>query len=232
MDKQKAEKRANELRQKIERANRAYYDEANPIISDKQYDEYLDELKELEESYKLDTDGSPTQRIGEKPTDEFPTVQHPVAMLSLDNTYNEAELNDFDERVRKNIPREEYNYLAELKFDGAALRLRYENGKLTLGATRGDGNQGDDITNNVRTIDDIPLSLTNCGHDVIEIRGEAYMERQAFVRLNEYREKEGRSVYANPRNLTAGSLKMLDPAMVAKRPLRFFCFDLILSSID
>ena len=229
MDIQEAKKRAHELRKKIEKANRAYYDEANPIISDKQYDDYLDKLKQLEASYNLATDGSPTQRIGEKPTDEFPTVEHPTAMLSLDNTYNEAELNDFDERVRKNIPDKTYNYLAELKFDGAALRLRYESGKLVLGATRGDGNSGDDITNNVKTIADIPLSLNNANsYDVVEVRGEAYMERKAFVRLNEYREKEGLSVYANPRNLTAGSLKMLDPAMVAKRPLRFFCYDLIL----
>ena len=229
MDIQKAKKRAHELRKKIGKANRAYYDEASPIISDKQYDDYLNELKQLEELYHLDTKDSPTQRIGEKPTDKFPTVEHPTAMLSLDNTYNEAELNGFDDRVRKNIPNETYNYLAELKFDGAALRLRYENGELVLGATRGDGNSGDDITNNVRTIADIPLSLNNANsYDVIEVRGEAYMERKAFVRLNEYREKEGLSVYANPRNLTAGSLKMLDPAMVAKRPLRFFCYDLIL----
>lgn len=230
MNKQKAKKRVEELRDLLNKANEAYYQEAKPFISDKEFDEYLAELEELEEKFDLTDPDSPTQRVGGEPSSEFETVTHPVPLLSLDNTYNEEELNEFDRRVRELLEHTDFNYLVELKFDGAAIRLRYENGELVLGATRGDGEQGDDITRNIKTIEDIPLRLNNNYPAVAEVRGEAYMEREAFVRLNEHRTKQGLNAFANPRNLTAGSLKMQDPREVARRPIRFFSFDLLLEN--
>lgn len=228
MKEQDAERRIKELRELLKKAEEAYYQEAQPIMTDREFDSYLDELEDLEQKFDLQTEDSPTQRIGGKPSEHFPTVEHPQPMLSLNNTYNEGELRDFDQRIKNNLGHEDFSYLAELKFDGAALRLRYEEGNLVIGATRGDGSSGDDITPNVKTIKDIPLKLSSDAYNTIEVRGEAYMERQAFVRLNEHREQEGHTVYANPRNLTAGSLKMLDPRKVARRPIRFFCYDLLL----
>ncbi|MDX1638902.1 MAG: NAD-dependent DNA ligase LigA, partial [Balneolaceae bacterium] len=206
MDRKQAEERAEELRDLLERANRAYYQEAQPFISDREFDEYLKELEQLEEKYDLQDPDSPTHRVGGEPSSDFPTVEHPVPLLSLDNTYNEEELNDFDRRVREILGHTDFTYMVELKFDGAAVRLRYEQGHLVLGATRGDGERGDDITRNIKTIRDLPLTLKNGYPDVVEVRGEAYMEREAFVRLNEHREEEGLDVFANPRNSTAGSL--------------------------
>lgn len=229
---QEARERAAELRDLLERANRAYYDEAKPFISDREFDEALKELRDLEEEFGLDTEGSPTQRVGGQPTSQFPTVEHPVPLLSLDNTYNPDDLRDFDRRVRDRIGDESFTYAVELKFDGAAIRLRYEAGELTLGATRGDGERGDDITQNIRTIDDIPLVLNDNAPDILEVRGEAYMEKEAFVRLNEFREENGDQPFANPRNSTAGSLKMQDPREVARRPIRMFIFDVILDDED
>ena len=227
MDKEQAKERINKLRELLDKANKAYYQEAQPFISDKQFDEYLAELEELEQKFDLADPTSPTQRVGGEPSSDFETVEHPVPLLSLDNTYNEDELNDFDRRVRELLGHEEYSYLVELKFDGAAIRLRYENGNLVLGATRGDGERGDDITRNIKTIKDIPLRLKNDYPEVAEIRGEAYMEREAFARMNEHRAEQGLNTFANPRNSTAGSLKMQDPREVARRPIRFFSFDLI-----
>ncbi|NGP88227.1 NAD-dependent DNA ligase LigA [Fodinibius halophilus] len=227
MNEEQAKKRVNELRDLLNKANKAYYQDAQPFISDKEFDEYLAELERLENQYDLATPDSPTQRVGGEPSSDFETVSHPVQLLSLDNTYNEDELNDFDRRVRELLGHENFTYMVELKFDGAAIRLRYENGDLVLGATRGDGERGDDITRNIRTIRDIPLHLENEYPGVAEIRGEAYIERDAFVRLNEHREQQGLNAFANPRNSTAGSLKMQDPREVARRPIRFFSFDLI-----
>jgi len=230
MDKQQAKKRVDELRELLNQANKAYYQEAQPFISDKQFDEYLAELEQLEEQFDLVEPTSPTQRVGGEPSSDFETVEHPIPLLSLDNTYNEEELNDFDRRVREILDHDDFTYMIELKFDGAAIRLRYENGDLVLGATRGDGERGDDITRNVKTIKDIPLHLNNDYPDVAEVRGEAYMEREAFIRMNEHREEQGLNAFANPRNSTAGSLKMQDPREVARRPIRFFSFDLITNS--
>jgi len=227
-----AQERAEELRDLLERANRAYYDEAKPFISDREFDEALKELRELEEEYGLESEDSPTRRVGGQPTSDFPTVDHPVPLLSLDNTYNSEDLKDFDRRVRDRIGDDTFTYAVELKFDGAAVRLRYEDRKLILGATRGDGERGDDITPNIKTIGDVPMSLSDDAPDVLEVRGEAYMEKEAFVRLNEYREENGLQPFANPRNSTAGSLKMQDPREVARRPIRMFIFDLILESDD
>ena len=232
MTTEQAKKRVEELRDLLERANRAYYDEAKPFISDREFDEALKELRELEEEHGLQSNDSPTQRVGGQPTSQFPTVEHPVPLLSLDNTYNSEDLKDFDRRVRDRIGDETFTYAVELKFDGAAVRLRYENRELQLGATRGDGERGDDITQNIRTIGDVPLTLSEDAPDVLEVRGEAYMEKEAFVRLNEYREESGLQPFANPRNSTAGSLKMQDPREVARRPIRMFIFDLILENED
>ncbi len=223
-----ARQRVNELRDLLLKANKAYYQDAQPFISDKEYDTYLEELKQLEEKFGLQDPHSPTQRVGGEPSSEFETVEHPTPLLSLDNTYNEDELNDFDRRVRELLGHNNFTYLVELKFDGASIRLRYEDGKLALGATRGDGNRGDDITRNIKTITDIPLTLRGDYPQVVEVRGEAYMEREAFVRLNEHREEQGLPAFANPRNSTAGSLKMQDPREVSRRPIRFFSFDLLL----
>lgn len=232
MTTQKAQKRIEELRDLLERANRAYYDEAKPFISDREFDEALKELRNLEDEHGLQSDESPTQRVGGQPTSQFPTVTHPVPLLSLDNTYNSEELIDFDRRVRDRIGEDAFTYAVELKFDGAAVRLRYEDHELQLGATRGDGERGDDITQNIRTIGDVPLTLEESAPDILEVRGEAYMEKEAFVRLNEYREENGLQPFANPRNSTAGSLKMQDPREVARRPIRLFIFDLILETDD
>lgn len=227
MDKKQAKKRVEELRELLNKANKAYYQDAQPFISDKEFDEYLKELEELEEQFDLQAPTSPTHRVGGEPSSEFQTVEHPVPLLSLDNTYNEEELTDFDRRVQDILGHSDYTYTIELKFDGIAIRLRYEDGQLVLGATRGDGERGDDITRNVKTIKDIPLRLSDDYPNIAEVRGEAYMEREAFVRMNEHREDQGLNTFANPRNSTAGSLKMQDPREVARRPIRFFSFDLI-----
>ncbi|WP_440999088.1 NAD-dependent DNA ligase LigA [Fodinibius sp. SL11] len=232
MEKQEAKKRAEELRELLDKANKAYYQDAQPFISDKEFDDYLAELEKIEEDYDLVDPKSPTQRVGGEPSSDFETVEHPTPLLSLDNTYNEDELNDFDRRVRELLEHDNFTYLVELKFDGAAIRLRYENGDLVLGATRGDGESGDDITRNIKTIKDIPLHLHNNFPDVVEVRGEAYMEREAFVRMNEHREEQGLNAFANPRNSTAGSLKMQDPREVARRPIRFFSFDMLTDDTD
>jgi len=232
MSKKEVLKRVDELRKLLNDANRAYYRDADPFISDREFDEALNELNKLEKEHDLADPSSPTQRVGEAPTDNFPTVTHPVPLLSLDNTYNADELRDFDRRVKDRLGDERYTYALELKFDGASARLRYENQKLVLGATRGDGEQGDDITRNIKTIKDIPLTLPKEAPDTLEIRGEAYMEKEAFIRLNEYREQNDLQPFANPRNSTAGSLKMQDPREVARRPIRMFAFDLLYDTDD
>ncbi len=231
------EQRVIELRDLLHRANEAYYQEAAPFISDKEFDQALAELHHLEQTYGIDTTDSPTQRVGGGPSEAFQSVRHPIPMLSLDNTYNADELREFDERLRKGLgPNTSFTYSVELKFDGASIRLRYEQGEFVLGATRGNGVEGDDITANLKTVGDIPLRLSAPSEDlfssasvpdVLEIRGEAYMEREAFARLNTSREEQGLAVFANPRNSTAGSLKMQDPREVARRPIRFTAFDVL-----
>lgn len=232
MTKDQAQQRIEELKNLLQQANKAYYNDAQPFMADKDFDEKLKELESLEAEFDIHDPNSPTKRVGGETSSNFETVQHPVPLLSLDNTYNEEELNDFDKRVQKILEHTDYEYLVELKFDGASIRLRYEDGKLVLGATRGDGQKGDDITKNVRTIRDIPLELDGNYPDVVEVRGEAFMEREAFARLNQKREEEGLSTFANPRNSTAGSLKMQDPKAVSQRPIRFFSFDLLFDEED
>lgn len=238
MDREQAIKRVESLRSLLDQANRAYYDKAEPIMSDREFDRLLDELDHLEQEFDFVTEDSPTQRVGGSyGTPIFETsVQsadikqtvHPTPMMSLANTYNEQELRDFDRRVREILGHSEYTWFVELKFDGMALRLRYENANLVLAATRGDGKKGDIITANALTVRDIPEHLNDSSEAVYEVRGEAFMEKEAFDKYNESRITEGLQAFANPRNATAGSLKMLDSNEVARRPIRFFAYDVIL----
>lgn len=223
MNKETAKKEIERLRKEIEEHNYRYYVLAQPVISDYEFDRLMERLKELEQQFpEFITTDSPTQRVGGEPLKEFATVTHEIPMLSLDNTYNYEELREFDERVRKVVPRPVY--LVQQKIDGVAVALRYENYRLVLGATRGDGLHGDDITQNLRTINTIPLRLRKeqGGFERFEVRGEVYLSREEFVRLNEERQEEGQPVFANPRNAAAGTLKLLDPREVRKR--RLDCF--------
>lgn len=227
-DKEKIRQEIESLRKEIRRHDYLYYVLAKPEISDYEYDMLMKRLKELEEKYpEFITPDSPTQRVSGQPTKEFPVVRHRTPMLSLDNTYNEAEIRDFDRRVRNLLqPGEPYEYVSELKIDGVAISLIYENGLLVRGVTRGDGTQGDDITNNIKTIRGLPLRLETDKDYLlnIEVRGEVYMSKDDFRKLNEERSKNGEFLFANPRNATAGSLKLQDPQEVARRRLRLFSY--------
>jgi DNA ligase (NAD+) len=213
--------RAAQLRQLIEEHNRLYYEQAAPAISDQEYDALLRELVEIEEAHpELRTPESPTQRVGGKPLDEFAHVTHRTPMLSLDNTYSEAEVGEWFQRLLKHLPGEEIELIIEPKVDGVAISLLYEHGRLQYAATRGDGRTGDDVTQNVLTIRGIPRELTGSrAPDILEIRGEVYMTRDGFRKLNEERAAAGLPEFANPRNSAAGSLKQLDSSLVRKRPL-------------
>ena len=215
-----AAKRLERLRDEIRKHDRLYYDEAAPIISDREYDRLYKELVALETQFPdLVTLDSPTQRVGGTPLKAFEQVSHLIPMLSLDNTYSEDELKNFYARIRRLLPNEQIPVVIEPKVDGVAVSLVYKNGKLRQAATRGDGNVGDNITQNVRTIRSVPERLRGSTAKLLEVRGEVYMDRKGFEKLNEERKKEGLPQFANPRNAAAGSLKQLDPAIVAKRPL-------------
>jgi DNA ligase (NAD+) len=221
--------RAEELRGLIRYHDRKYYLENEPEISDREYDRLMSELAKLEgEHPELVKPDSPTQRVAGAPTEGFETVEHTVPMLSLDNTYSPDELREFDVRVRKQLPGEDVNYVVELKLDGVSVALTYERGVLTRGATRGDGQRGDDVTANLKTIRSIPLRLTDPYLDAtVEARGEVFMPRSGFAALNRERKRDGGSPFANPRNAAAGSLKLLDPAEVRRRPLEALFYRLV-----
>ncbi len=222
----KPQKRAEELRRLIDHHNRLYYVEAKTEISDCDFDRLLEELKSLEEAHpELATPDSPTQRVGGQPVDGFATVRHREPMLSIDNSYNAADLQEFDKRVKKLLKGEAVRYVVELKIDGVAMSLAYRDGRLEVGATRGDGEQGDDVTHNLRTMHDVPLKLPE-SPALFEARGEVYMTRADFAKYNQTRVAKGLEPAANPRNLSAGSLKMLDPKLVAQRKLRLFAYAL------
>jgi len=228
-EKEKANERIEFLRKEIRFHDRKYYVENNPVISDYEYDQLLKELEDLERQYPdLITPDSPTQRVGGEPAEEFATVRHRVAMLSLDNTYSQDELLEFDARIRRLIPSQQIEYVVELKLDGLGVALLYENGKFVRGATRGDGEMGEDVTANLKTIKSIPLVLDDIGPSipVLEVRGEVYMEKRAFQELNRQREENGEPVFANPRNASAGSVRLLDPRITASRPLDIFVYTL------
>jgi len=215
-----ARKRVAELCEQIEEHNRRYYEEAAPTISDRKYDRLYAELVDLETRFpKLVTSDSPTQRVGGKPLEAFAQIGHRVPMLSLDNTYSEKEVANFYARITRLLPNEKIPVVIEPKVDGVAVSLLYKNGKLQYAATRGDGQVGDDITQNICTIRSVPKRLRGAAPKIFEVRGEAYMDKRGFEKLNEERSKNGLPLFANPRNAAAGSLKQLDPSLVAKRPL-------------
>lgn len=213
----------NELRREIEKHNRLYYVEAAPILSDREFDRLLKQLEDLEAAHpELITPDSPTQRVGGEPIAAFETIRHAVPMLSIENTYTLGEIREWDRRVRKGLTDgETIRYVVELKVDGVAVSLRYESGTLVLGATRGDGERGDDITSNLRTVRGVPLTLLDDPPTLLEVRGEVYMTNSELARLNEGRKAEGLLPFANPRNATAGSLKLLDPKLCGRRRLLF-----------
>ena len=213
-------KRIAELREQIREHDRRYYQEAAPTISDRNYDRLYKELVDLEAKFpELVTADSPTQRVGGKPLEAFAQVQHRVPMLSLDNTYSEDEVANFYKRITKLLPDEKIPVVIEPKVDGVAVSVMYENGKLKYAATRGDGLVGDDITQNIKTIKSVPHQLRGPAPKVFEVRGEAYLDKKGFEKLNQEREVAGLPLFANPRNAAAGSLKHLDPNVAAKRPL-------------
>ena len=216
------------LRNKIHRHDYLYYVKDSPEIPDREYDSLYHRLKEIEGKYpECVTADSPTQRVGGKVDERFRKVVHPVPMLSLDNTFNVDEVRAFHQRVVKALPDIEESsieYVVELKFDGLAVALTYENGKLLRGATRGDGVQGEDVTANLKTIRSIPLEISAEPFKKIEVRGEVYMPRKEFQRLNVLREEVGESPFVNPRNAAAGALRVLDPAVTDSRKLGVFIY--------
>jgi DNA ligase (NAD+) len=222
--------RLDELRARIRHHEERYYIHNAPEISDDEFDRLLHELERLETEHPdLVTPDSPTQRVAGRPTEGFPTVEHIVQMLSLDNAYSEDELRAFDERVRRGAGAGDSNiaYVAELKIDGLSIALTYENGRLVCGATRGDGVRGEDVTPNVRTIRAIPLSLRGPAPARMEVRGEVYLPRTSFERINREREDAGEPLFANPRNAAAGAMRNLDPALVAQRRLSSFTYQVV-----
>jgi DNA ligase (NAD+) len=212
-------KRHRALAEEIRRHDRAYYEEAAPTIPDLEYDKLYRELLDLEAAHpELATADSPSRRVGGAPLPHFTTVAHAQPMQSLDNTYSATELEEFVDRVQRTLEGQELSFVVEPKVDGVAVSLRYERGKFVQGLTRGDGQRGDDITANLRTIRTLPLELATRA-EVLEVRGEVYYPRVAFDKLNRQRDAAGEAAFANPRNAAAGTLKQLDSRLVAKRPL-------------
>ncbi|HEY7308265.1 MAG TPA: NAD-dependent DNA ligase LigA [Gemmataceae bacterium] len=222
----KLDKRAAELRRLLDHHNYKYYVEDKPEISDREFDMLLKELEEIEAAHpELITPDSPTRRVGGQPIDAFKSVIHRVPMLSIGKAFSADELREFDGRVRKALGKQPVQYVVELKIDGVAMSLTYTDSLLTLGATRGSGKAGDDITENLKTVGGVPLRLrTDKPPTHFEARGEVYMSKADFARLNEEVAARGEDRYANPRNLTSGSLKQLDSRLVAKRKLRLFTY--------
>lgn len=218
------------LRAEIERHNHLYYVVAEPEISDAEYDALFRKLQGLEAQHpEFVTASSPTQRVGTEPSESFATIEHSIPMLSFSNAFNEEQLRDFDRRVRSLLDTDEITYVAEPKLDGLAVELVYREGQLMNGSTRGDGRMGEDVTANLRTIRSIPLRLREVdGHvpSVLEIRGEVYIEKEAFATLNRRREAEAMQPFANPRNLAAGTLRQLDTRVTASRSLSIYCYDI------
>ncbi len=224
------------LRDKIRHHEYRYYVLDSPEISDADFDRLMDELKQFEaKNPELITPDSPTQRVGGKPREGFVKAPHSSPMLSLDNTYSEDELRNWERRVHELTGREDIEYVCELKLDGMSLALRYQDGQLTQGITRGDGTTGEDVTLNVRTVRSIPLSipkdkLKKAGiPPTFEVRGEMLMPLAAFKKMNEEREAKGLSVFANPRNATAGTVRQLEPSITAQRRLDYFAYMLLVN---
>ncbi len=219
------EERVAALRQQIDHANVEYYIHDNPTLTDAEYDALMNELRALEAEYPtLVTPDSPTQRVGTAPSAEFGAVTHPAPMLSLGNVFSREDLHAWAERVYRVAGRETITFAVEPKIDGLAVALTYTDGKFVRGATRGDGFTGEDVTPNLRTVRTIPLRLRESAPGTIEVRGEVYLTRSGFHRLNEERARDGLATFANPRNAAAGSLRQLDPTITASRPLGFFAY--------
>ncbi|WNB91807.1 NAD-dependent DNA ligase LigA [Bacillus sp. NEB1478] len=222
MNEERAKERVLELRELLEKYSYEYHVLDKPTVPDAEYDQLLQELIELENNHpELHDEHSPTVRVGGAVLDFFVKVEHTVPMLSLGNAFNDQDLRDFDRRVREGVG-DNVTYVAELKIDGLAVSLTYENGKFIRGATRGDGTIGEDITNNLKTIRSIPFKLKE--NVMLEVRGEAFMPKKSFQKLNEKREEEGQELFANPRNAAAGSLRQLDPKIAASRNLDIFLY--------
>ncbi len=226
MKKTAAEKRIAELRREIRRHDYLYYVKDSPVISDREYDRLYRELVDLEAEFpELITPHSPTRRVGGEAQKEFRPFRHRIPMLSIDNTYSEEELRQFETRNRRLLPEAEFTYTVELKIDGVSVALIYHNGVLAAGATRGDGVTGDDVTANLKTVRSIPLNLEgDRAPPELEVRGEVYIEKARFARINRDQEERGETVYANPRNLAAGSLKQLNPAVTSTRSLKCWIY--------
>ena len=222
-------RRVDELRQEIRRHEELYYVQAAPEISDAGFDALMNELQALEAAHpELLTPDSPTQRVGGRPAEGFASVEHIQPMLSLDNAYDEDDLRAFDERVRKGLAVEvSPTYVAELKIDGLSIALTYEDGRLIRGATRGDGVRGEEVTPNVRTVRAIPLKLRGGPKGRVEVRGEVYLPKKNFERINQEQVDAGEPLYANARNTAAGTMRNLDPALVAKRGLASWTYQLV-----
>lgn len=230
MSKPSSEKRLQELREKIRQHEHMYYVENNPEISDFEFDQLVKELEKIESEHpEWITPDSPTQRVGEKPVQGFPTAIHRTPMISLDNAYNFEELDEFDERVRKIIGNRPFDYVAELKIDGSSVSIVYEKGQLVRGVTRGDGTRGDVVTANIRTIRSVPLRLVEKFSHLpyVEVRGEVFMSRDKFREINQAQEEEGLEPFANPRNSAAGSLRLKDPKDAAARQLDTYIYQLL-----
>ncbi|HLW08421.1 MAG TPA: hypothetical protein VKY45_12765, partial [Marinilabiliaceae bacterium] len=230
MEQNEVYKRIEILRKELHQYNHQYYILNNPAISDFEYDQKMKELILLEEKHpELQDPNSPSMRVGSDLNKAFNTVLHKYPMLSLGNTYSESELQDFVHRVERSLGHST-TFVCELKYDGTAISLTYENGNLISGVTRGDGERGDDVTANVRTIRQIPLKLQGDFPPLFEIRGEIYMPRSGFDAFNNERVKAGEQPFVNPRNAAAGSLKLQNSALVAKRPLECFLYYLLMDT--
>ena len=227
MDRGDAAQRITELREQIHQHDYLYYVESRPEVSDAEYDRLMVELRALEGEFpELITPDSPTQRIGGTPVDTFKTVEHRVAMLSLDNTTTPEELREFEARMGRALPGARFSYVAEPKIDGLGVALLYERGRLVRGATRGDGRMGEDITQNLRTIRSLPVVLRGqlAKSPDLEVRGEVFMPRDDFAKLNRALEESGEATFANPRNFAAGAVRQKDPSVTARRPLDVFLY--------
>ncbi|MFZ3015831.1 MAG: NAD-dependent DNA ligase LigA, partial [Minisyncoccia bacterium] len=228
MDKNEAEKRIKKLRAEIARLREAYHVSDDPFVTDDVYDSLNRELRALIKQYPEYEDlNAPENRVGGKPLDKFVKVEHKSRMLSLNDVFSEEELYDWEKRIKKLLSENtKFNYFCEIKFDGLAVSLIYENGKFARGATRGDGFIGEDITENLKTIQSIPLVLSGNFPKYIEVRGEAIMSKKMLIALNKKNEKQGNQLFANTRNAAAGSLRQLDPKLSAERKLDFFAYDI------
>ena len=233
IDAETAREQADQLREALRYHDYRYYVENDPVIGDRAYDALFSRLQALESTFDLDTDGSPTQRVGGEPLDELPEVEHVAPMGSIDQGGDEADVREFDERVRDGLGADaDVQYFCEPKFDGLSVEIVYEDGVYQRAATRGDGEVGEDVTENVRTIASVPQRLRGEYPDFLAVRGEVYIPRDAFTAFNRERVERGKDPFANPRNAAAGTLRQLDPSVTAERPLSVFFFGVLDASVD